>query len=73
MAYTVKIDKQSCLSSGRCVHAEPEGFGTDDDHLGDVLPGASTLAPERLVEAARSCPGLAITVFDEDGREVDLS
>jgi ferredoxin len=65
----VTIDKQSCLSSGRCVQAEPEIFSLDDDHLGQVKPTAD-LTRERLLAAARDCPGLAITVYDDDGREI---
>ena len=73
MPYSVKIDKQSCLSSGRCVMAEPDAFGFDDDHLADALPGAGSLTPEALLEVARACPSFAITVLDEAGNEVDPS
>ncbi len=70
--FTARIDKRSCLSSGRCVEAAPEAFAWDEDDLGDVRPGAAGLAKERLLEIARGCPGLAIAVHDEKGREVDL-
>lgn len=72
MPFTARIDKHSCLSSGRCVEAAPEAFAWDEDDLGDPLPGAARLPKQRLLEIARSCPGLAISVFDEAGREVDL-
>ena len=36
MKYTVKIDKQSCQSSGNCVDAHPSAFAWDDDDLGDA-------------------------------------
>lgn len=71
MGDRVRIDKRSCLSSGRCVAAEPDGFDLDEDHLGHVRAGAAALPRERLLAVARGCPGLAITVYDEDGREVD--
>jgi ferredoxin len=70
MSHTVRIDKQSCLSSGRCVGAAPEAFGWDEDHLGDARAAAATLSRERLVEIARSCPSLAITVLDENQNEI---
>ncbi len=70
--YTVRIDKQSCSSSQRCANAVPEGFVMDEDHLGDVLPGAAELPLERLLEVARNCPVLAISIYDEDGNEVEL-
>jgi ferredoxin len=71
MAYTVRIDKNSCQSAGNCVEAAPEGFGFDADALGDVKPAAGRLPRARLLEIARRCPALAITVFDESGNEVD--
>jgi ferredoxin len=70
MSHSVRIDKRSCLSSGRCIEAEPAAFGWDADELGDVLPAATTLAPERLSAVARGCPGLAIRVRDERGVEI---
>ncbi len=73
MAYTIKIDKQSCLSSGRCVTVAPEGFAFDGDELAETLPGVASVADERLLEIAKSCPSYAILVCDEQGRELDLT
>ena len=70
MSCTVRIDKQSCLSSGRCVGAAPGAFGWDADHLADVRPEASSLSRERLLEIARNCPSLSITVLDETLSEI---
>jgi len=70
MSYTVRIDKQSCLSSGRCVGAAPAAFAWDADHLGDVLPAAGELERETLCEIARACPALAISVLDAEQREI---
>lgn len=69
---SARIDKQSCLSSGRCVTEAPEAFGFDGDHLAEVLPGASALPLARLCEIARACPAFAIRVWDADGSEVDV-
>ena len=71
MPYQVRIDKNSCQSAGNCVDAAPEAFGFDDDGLGDVGPAAGRLARERLLEIARRCPALAISIFDEAGNEID--
>ena len=71
MSFTVKIDKQSCQSSGNCVDALPEAFALDEDSLGDVLEGASEQPLARLLEAARRCPALAITILDEQGEEIE--
>lgn len=71
MAYSVRIDKNSCQSSGNCIDAAPEAFDLDPDGLGDVGPAAGGLARARLLEIARRCPALAISVFDEAGNELD--
>ena len=72
MSFTVKIDKLSCQSSGNCVDTLPEAFGLDEDSLGDVLPGASGQPLARLLEVARRCPALAITILDEQGEEIEI-
>jgi ferredoxin len=71
MAFTVRIDKNSCQSSGNCVEAAEAGFGFDEDGLGEVLAGAAQLPRARLLEIARRCPALAIGVFDEAGNELE--
>ena len=71
MGRSVRIDKQSCLSSGRCVDAAPEGFGFDADHLGDVREPAAGLPLGELLAIALNCPSCSITVYDEDGNEID--
>jgi ferredoxin len=70
MSYTVRIDKQSCLSSGRCVGAAPEAFAWDADHLADARPATASLSRERLVAIARGCPSLSITILDADLDEI---
>ena len=72
MGYTLKIDKQSCLSSGRCVAVAPTAFGLDDDQLAEVLGGAAALSDEQLLAIAKTCPSCAILLHDEQGQEVEF-
>jgi ferredoxin len=72
MAYRARIDKQSCQSSGRCVAAAPDAFAWDADHLAEPRAGVSALPDARLVEIARACPAMAISLLAADGRELDL-
>ena len=67
----VAVDKQSCLSSGRCVEAEGAAFRFDEDQLAEAGPEALRLAEARLRAIARACPGLAINLYDADGEIVD--
>lgn len=71
MGYRVTVDKDECLSSGKCVADYPDGFDFDDDDLAEVQPGAGSLTDEQLVRAARNCPARAIHVFDESGEEIE--
>jgi ferredoxin len=63
----VSVDKQSCLSSGRCVAAAPGAFRFDDDHLAEATQEAHDLSDEQLEAIARACPGQAIELHARDG------
>ncbi len=58
----VTVDRELCMSSGRCLADIPEAFAFDDDELAFGLPGAASVGLDRLRAAARMCPGQAITV-----------
>ncbi|GLY75491.1 ferredoxin [Actinoallomurus iriomotensis] len=63
----VLVDPDRCCSSGLCVLAVPSVFEQDEDcvvRLADARPPQDT--HQRVREAARRCPGRAITVL-EDG------
>jgi ferredoxin len=68
----VRIDKNSCQSSGNCVDAAAEVFRFDEDGLAEAGPGAESLPRARLLEIARRCPALAISILDESGNEIDF-
>jgi len=72
MALGVRIDKNSCQSSGNCLDAAPEAFWFDEDGLAEAGPGAGELPRARLLEIARRCPALAIAILDESGNEIDI-
>jgi ferredoxin len=72
VAHTIKIDKQLCLGSGRCIDELPRAFAESTDGLAEPTPLATGTPLPRLLEAARLCPGVAITVYDEGGAEIDL-
>ncbi len=58
----IAVDKELCVSSGRCIADVPEAFAFDAEELAEVTPGAQAVDPQRLRAAARNCPGRAITV-----------
>ncbi len=68
MPYTVSVDKDVCISSGKCVADAPGAFRFDDDELSEPIdPNAPALSDEQLLAIGRQCPSGAIGVYDEDG------
>ncbi|MGZ4200422.1 MAG: ferredoxin [Thermoleophilaceae bacterium] len=66
MSYRIEIDEAACAAHGDCEHVAPEVFRVDD-----VAVVIGTAPPDRLVDAAASCPSTAIALIDEEsGRQV---
>ncbi len=59
------VDKELCVSSGRCVADIPEVFEFDDEELARATGDPPTVDIARLRAVARNCPGQAITVETE--------
>ena len=74
MSYRIEVDHSQCVSSGACVLELPDAFGYQDgpEALAVVLPGASRLSDEELLDAAELCPVGAIHVYDGDGEDLSL-
>ena len=66
MEQRVYIDKDECMSSGRCVLDEPEAFRFDADQLAEPTAGVATLAEDRLLAVLDACPSGAIHRGRED-------
>ncbi|GAA1198931.1 hypothetical protein GCM10009654_64460 [Streptomyces hebeiensis] len=62
MSWRLAVDAQRCMGSGICAGVAPDHFVLDDD---TSRPVAGSTAPDELVlDAADSCPAMAIAVFD---------
>ncbi len=72
MPYSVRIDKDLCVSAGKCVADEPTVFAFDRDELAEVRANAAVLSNEALVRLARQCPGRAILLTDETDTDVSF-
>jgi ferredoxin len=66
MSYTARIDARACAAHGDCEDLAPEIFLLDGDVATIIGDGPDDL----LLEAARICPSVAITVLDAGGRQV---
>jgi ferredoxin len=66
MSYLPTIDQSACAAHGDCVAIAPEVF-----ELEDVAVVIGSGPDELVLEAARACPSLAITVTDgETGDQI---
>ncbi len=59
-----EVDREACLSAGRCVAAGGGHFVFDGDELATIEPSAPLPSDDVLVQIARDCPAGAITLVD---------
>jgi cytochrome P450/ferredoxin len=59
------VDRDACMSSGRCVTEEPTAFRFGANDLAEPTPVAATLPASRLRAIALECPAAAIHVGDD--------
>lgn len=69
---TATVDKDVCISSGKCVADAPDAFVFDDDEIASAVEGHPGLSDSALVDLARTCPSGAIHVYDADGVEIEV-
>ncbi|MET9484459.1 ferredoxin [Streptomyces sp. NPDC006638] len=64
MTWHLEVDEHACIGSGMCAALAPDRFELDSA-TASVVPGAAEAEPaEVLLDAADSCPAVAITVTD---------
>lgn len=66
MGYRVEIDRDECVSAGKCVASAPGYFRFDEDELATVDPTGTPPDDATLLRIARACPSQAIRLFDGD-------
>ena len=67
---TMRIDRNLCIGAATCVALAPKAWALDDEAKAIILDTCEEESDEMLVEAARSCPVLAIFITDENGTQV---
>jgi len=65
----IVVDRQKCIGAADCVEEAPAVFELDSFGKAVVVKPETT-DRDRVLAAARSCPVDAITVFDEDGKQL---
>ena len=72
MNYRVEVKKELCISSAKCVSDAPKIFKFDEDELAEPVTEVIQEQLEVFIRLARNCPGEAITIYDENGSEINL-
>ena len=72
MNYRVEVKKELCISSAKCVSDAPKIFKFDEDELAEPVTEVIQEQLEVLIRLARNCTGEAITIYDENGSEINL-
>ncbi|HMB71020.1 MAG TPA: ferredoxin [bacterium] len=67
---TVRIDRDSCISSGNCVKVAPGLFELDDEAIVVFAKTADDASSEQVTEACEICPVEALTVTDSSGKQI---
>ena len=83
MALKVKVDRLLCIGTADCVAIAPNTFELDEEAKATVkkqnarrpspdgeASGGQGDSDEKILEAAKVCPVLAIIVEDENGKQI---
>jgi ferredoxin len=62
----LRILYKECCGNGQCREISPGAFGMDSKNKAIILDPESE-TPEKLREAAESCPCTAIVMMDDEG------
>lgn len=66
----VVVDQDTCIGAASCVAIAPDVFDLGEDGKAYVKEGADLSDLEMVMDAVRSCPVSAISVFDEHGKQL---
>ena len=62
----IRILYKECCGSGQCREIAPGAFAMDSKNKATVIDPESE-TPEKILEAAESCPCTAIVLMDDEG------
>lgn len=69
----IEIDRELCIGAATCVALAPGVFALDKENKAYVLddPPAGGGADQEMIRlAAESCPTKAISLFDNEGKQI---
>lgn len=66
----VTIDRNLCIGAATCIALAPKAFALDDEAKAILLDTSGEDSDQMIIDAAKSCPVLAIIIEDETGKKV---
>ena len=68
--WTMRIDRSLCIGAATCVAMAPKAWALDDEAKAIILDTSEEETDEALLEAAKSCPVMAIFITDDVGKQI---
>jgi ferredoxin len=68
--WSMRIDRNLCIGAATCVALAPKAWALDDEAKAIILDTSSEETDQTLLDAAKSCPVMAIFITDETGKQV---
>lgn len=65
----VEVKRDLCIGAATCVAIAPDVFELDDE-MKAVVKNPKGADDATILEAARSCPTLAIYIYDDAGKQI---
>lgn len=66
----MRIDRALCIGAATCIALAPKAWALDDEAKAIILDTSEEETDETLLEAAKSCPVMAIFIIDKDGKQL---
>jgi len=65
--HKIEVDRDLCIGAGPCEVLASKTFKLDDEGKAVVI-NSNGNSDDEILDAAMSCPVLAIKLYDEDGK-----
>lgn len=65
----IEVKRDLCIGAATCVAIAPNVFELDDE-MKAVIKSPTGNDDNTIIEAAKSCPTLAIFIYDDAGKQI---
>lgn len=65
----IEVKRDLCIGAASCLAVAPDVYILDDE-MKAVVTNQKGADDKTILESAKSCPTLAIYIYDDDGKQV---